>query len=113
MKPKYEERIEIIPKIDGDLVATLTWREHIFQEILPRGIDRWPEVEFKSHLKNHVIPRLRLELLKAQRQALDDGSVPVEECVPVAEYTDADMQKLQIAQDKRDRRSAKLKEKLN
>lgn len=113
MKPKYEESIEVIAKIDGSMLAVLTWREHTFHEELPRGIDRWPEAEFKSHMRSFVIPKLRLELLKVQREALEAGTVPVEECVPIAEYTPGDMDALGKAQEKRDRKAVKLKSTLN
>lgn len=113
MKPKYEEAIEIIAKIDGTLLAMLTWRDHTFHEELPRGFDRWPEAEFKSHLRSFVIPKLRLALLKVQREALEAGSVPVEECVPVMEYSDRDMEALRKAEEKRERKTVKLKATLN
>ncbi len=109
LKPKYEETIEIIPKIDGTLLCSLSWREHTFQEELPRGCDRWPEKEFKAHMQSFVIPRLRLQLLKVQRAALEEAEVPPEACVAMAELDLGDVDSLQKAGKKRERKAAKLK----
>lgn len=108
MKPRYDESIEIIPKIDGTLLVSLTWREQSFQEELPRGIDRWPPAEFKRYIKDIVIPKLRLQLLKAQRSALDDGTAPVEACLPAAELDQHDVDSINKAEAKRQRKAAKI-----
>lgn len=109
MKPRYEENIEIIPKIDGTLLVSLTWRDHSFQEELPRAADRWPEKEFRRYLKDIVIPRLRLQLLKVQKEALETGTAPVEACLPAAELDQNDLDAMNRAESKRERKAAKLK----
>lgn len=108
MKPKYEETIEIIPKIDGDLLCTLTWRDQTWQEKLPRGCDRWPPKQFQVHLKTVVIPKLRLQLLKAQREALEAETVPIEACLAIAEFTPTDVELMRKAEEKRERKAKKL-----
>lgn len=114
MKPKYEETIEVIGRIDGSLVCTLTWREHTFTYDLPKGFDRWTPTEYKALLKNKVIPELRLKLLSLQKKLLDDAPAeePVkslEDFLPRIEYSEQDIDKLNKAQAKRERKAAKLK----
>lgn len=108
MKPKYEEKIAIIPKLDGSLVCVLSWREHKFQQVLPRGIQDWNKDEFKRHISNIVIPKLRLELLKVQKEALEMGDAQPEECVATLEVSREDADRIAGANLKRERKQLKL-----
>ncbi len=113
MKPKYEEHIGIIPRLDGTLVVSLTWRSHVFQEELPRGSDRWTEREFKSHMRDIVIPKLRLRLLKVQRDTLadvkpEDATKTLDNFLPAIEYSEQDVINIKKAHAKRARKSKKI-----
>lgn len=113
MKPKYDEKVEIIPKLDGTLVCSISWNGLTFQEDLPKGIDRWSKAEFKSHLTSFIIPKLRVQLLKAQKAALDDGSVEPADCFSVIELSAQDIDRINKAEEKRAKRAAKRKLALN
>lgn len=106
---KYEEDIEIIPKLDGTLVAQVQWRGQSFQEALPRGIQTWTKAEFKAHLRRFVVPKLRLFVLKAQRQALDEEGVNPEDIIVTRELSSSEVLKMQSAEEKRQRKLLKQK----
>ncbi len=108
MKAKYEETIEIIPKLDGTLVVCLKWRDKSWQEDLPRNIQMRSEKTFKDYLRRGPIPRLRLQLLEAQKAALKAGDAAPEECVPILEVTEAEAARMAAAQAKRQRKAGKL-----
>lgn len=107
-KVVYTEEIEILGNIDGTLVCQLRWRDHVWEQPLPRGFDRWPSVEMRSHLENHIIPLLRLDLLKAQHEALSDPASAGDDCIPLVVRDEDDIGRLNSAQAKRDRKGAKL-----
>ncbi len=113
MRPKYEETIEIIPKVDGTLVVSLSWRDHTFTEDLPRNIDLWPAAEYKNHIKSFVIPKLRLQLLKVQKNVLETEPELAENLTPHIELDQNDVDNMNKAQAKRDRKAAKLKVQMN
>lgn len=106
--PKYEEEIAIIPKLDGTFAAQAKWRDHIFIEPLPRGIQDWTLEEFQAHLRRYVVPKLRVQVLKAQRQALEEGTAQPEDVLVMGELSDNDKMKLQTAEAKRQRKALKL-----
>lgn len=108
MKAKYSEAVEIISKLDGSLRCQLRWQDRVWEEALPRNIERWPMVEFKAHVAG-VTQRLRLEMLKAQREALDTGKIDPELCLPTVEMSATDADKFARAREKRARKAEKLK----
>lgn len=107
-KVEYTEEIQIVGNIDGTLVCQLHWRDHCWEEPLPRGFDRWPMAEVRSHLESQVVPVLRLKLLEAQREALSDPATAGDDCIPLIRYDERDIQAIEKAQEKRDRKASKL-----
>lgn len=111
MKPRYEENIEILAKLDGSLLCVLSWRHHTFQEELPRACDTWPIGEFRRYLKIKVIPKLRLQLLQAQKAHIEATKDVAEAaaCLPEKVLDQRDVDTLAKAQAKRERKAVKLK----
>lgn len=112
MKPKYEEKIEIIPCLNGRLLCSLSWRGHKWTEELPSNIHTFTEAEFKAHLARFVIPKLRVNLLKAQKEELeklDESAEIPQDCVTSIEYSEQDLTRMVKAGAKRERKAAKLK----
>lgn len=108
MRPIYAEEIEIIGRIDGSLVCQMRWRDHVWEQDLPRGFDRWDQKAISHHLGTEVIPNLYLKLLKAQQQALSDPATAGDDCIARIEYDEKDTDALNRAQAKRERKANKL-----
>ncbi len=107
MKAIYDEEIEVIGRIDGTLVVQLRWRDKAWEEELPRDIGCWPIHEQKTHMAPIVI-RLRLKLLEAQKEALSDPATTADDCVARIQYDDGDLERMEAAKRKRDRKAGKI-----
>lgn len=104
--PEYEEKIAIVPKLDGTYEATVSWRGQTWIEPLPRGIQDWSKDEFMAHLRRFVVPKMRLYVLKAQRQALEQGTAAPEEVLVTRTISPEEAKIMVKAEEKRQRKAA-------
>lgn len=91
----------------GYQVARVFWRSHMFEEILPRGIETWSPDEIRSIMKN-VSRKLKVKVAKAKWEAMSNvASETVQRELGEKDLTELDNDRLQRAQEKRAQRAAK------
>lgn len=100
------ETIEVVGR-NGRQVAVAYWREHKFEEELPRGIETWPPDEAQSILRL-TARRLKVKVGKAKWQAMADTADFIKD--QPKEMTPADTRRMVTAAEKRELRAAKLRQ---
>lgn len=65
-----EVHLEIVPDIDGNLIAQAKWAAYTFSEPLPKGFADWTAQTQRQHLKLHVVSKLKYLINKAKNQRI-------------------------------------------
>lgn len=70
ISPEPEVELEILPTVEGELIAQAKWSVYTFTEPLPQGFALWSNNSQRQHLKLHVVPKLKYLITKAKNQRI-------------------------------------------
>lgn len=107
-----KETIEVVPGPDGTFTARATWGEKVMiDKPLPRGFETWPDDEQRAHFSRFIVPRLKALIARARAGkalvAIDGEDIVQDEVA--AEDIQENEERLRLADEKRERKAAKLK----